>query len=137
MDPEVALAELREAISEAQPILARGAGTLAKLDHADEALAALDRLGEAAGVLDEWLSEGGYLPTDWARARKENTTMSVLGAQQQVDRAKTQLGYLKKELDQSEPRMIAVVNIIAAIGEALDMASADLEWCQKEIAELN
>lgn len=57
MDPNAALAEIRKINSS----LTDGAGLLTE----GEAVATLDRLSELTEGLDEWLSQGGFLPDAW------------------------------------------------------------------------
>jgi hypothetical protein len=57
MDPNTALRDLREAIAEYDN------------DMNKTAAGPADRLREAAGTLDEWLSKGGFLPDAWQANR--------------------------------------------------------------------
>ena len=52
MDPNATLKEIREQV---------------RLSYAEEGFEAFDglRLAELCGVLDEWLTRGGFLPKDW------------------------------------------------------------------------
>lgn len=57
MDPEQALANAREAVKD--------------LDNAtsiSQESDAAERLATAFRALDEWLSKGGFLPSDWERS---------------------------------------------------------------------
>ena len=58
MDPEVALAEIREQIEEFDGL---------SEDNFVDALRAADQITEHFKALDEWLSNGGFLPSAWAR----------------------------------------------------------------------
>lgn len=59
MDPNAVLVELRAACSDYEET--RGDGeTCAGIDAAD-------RMRDAAVALDQWLSKGGFLPSDWQR----------------------------------------------------------------------
>lgn len=66
MDPNEALAELRRlaATCEREDSL-RGNTNLRKLE-------ALDRWGELFSGLDNWLSNGGFLPLDWHPAKHKD-----------------------------------------------------------------
>lgn len=64
MDPNTALANMREAIRR----LDDPSNTSTIGEYAE---AARD-LRDEAGALDEWLSRGGFLPTDWTRAGENN-----------------------------------------------------------------
>lgn len=62
MDPNATLAELRRALA--------AAADAAIADADDGAyLFRLECAAAAAGNLDEWLSKGGFLPTDWQKGR--------------------------------------------------------------------
>jgi hypothetical protein len=61
MDPDAALAELRDQI---RHCLATGDGDTVPDGWRDDALAVMERAQE----LDEFLTSGGFLPTDWAPA---------------------------------------------------------------------
>ena len=56
MDPNEALIQLRRFVA---------------LSHAGARFTAedVDQAAEAAHSLDEWLSAGGFMPEDWAKAR--------------------------------------------------------------------
>ena len=56
MDPDAALAQMREAIK-----------TLWAAESSVAAAAAADSLAEHAAALDQWLSKGGFLPAAWSR----------------------------------------------------------------------
>ena len=57
MDPDQTLHDLRTALADY-----RKATSVAAADDA------ADRLAERIQALDDWLSAGGFLPTDWMRA---------------------------------------------------------------------
>jgi hypothetical protein len=57
MDPDAALAQLRDAIVEWETAPAGS-----REEHA-----AAERMSSAAGALDDWLSHGGFPPAAWAR----------------------------------------------------------------------
>lgn len=57
MDPDAALANLREAVQRAEE--------LADPDRSDPEVDALWDALTAARALDQWLSSGGFLPTAW------------------------------------------------------------------------
>lgn len=59
MDPNAALAEIRELLAQDRRQL--DAGGL----HRDDAATLMERLE----ALDEWLSKGGFLPADWGQHR--------------------------------------------------------------------
>ena len=56
MDPDAALAQMREAIE-----------TLWAAKSSVAAAAAADSIAEHAAALDQWLSKGGFLPAAWSR----------------------------------------------------------------------
>lgn len=56
MDPDAALAQIRELIIKQQ--------TDNELNDTDT-----DRLVELIDGLDEWMTKGGFLPTDWSALR--------------------------------------------------------------------
>ena len=56
MDPDAALAQMREAIE-----------TLWAARSSVAAAAAADSIAEHAAALDQWLSKGGFLPAAWSR----------------------------------------------------------------------
>jgi len=58
MDPDVALAEIREQVEEFEGL---------SDDNFVDALRAADQIVERIKALDEWLSKGGFLPKEWAR----------------------------------------------------------------------
>lgn len=61
MDPDITLAMLR---------VARVQFESSPEHSAAEQAAALD-IAESARALDEWLSQGGFLPEDWKRSERE------------------------------------------------------------------
>ena len=63
MDPEVALKNARAAAEEIREIEQRGDVSSMIEDELDAATA---RLVESFMALDEWISEGGFLPKDWS-----------------------------------------------------------------------
>lgn len=62
MDPEAALKEIREVIADTQ-------GSVFSQCYIDGDIEYIrgkcDRLAELVNGLDEWLSDGGFLPEDW------------------------------------------------------------------------
>jgi hypothetical protein len=56
MDPDAALAQIRELIADQQ--------THNELNDTDT-----DRLVELIDSLDEWMTKGGFLPTEWSALR--------------------------------------------------------------------
>ena len=56
MDPDEALAQLREAIE-----------SVWAAESSVAASSAADRVAEHAAALDQWLSRGGFLPAAWSR----------------------------------------------------------------------
>jgi hypothetical protein len=60
MDPNKTLREIRELDRKAL-----------RLERADKSLPPedADRLMELVRALDEWLTKGGFLPTDWRKGR--------------------------------------------------------------------
>jgi len=58
MDPNATLAELRKYAAAGIPA-----------DTRRVQLQALDRMCELVQALDEWLTKGGFLPTDWSAKR--------------------------------------------------------------------
>lgn len=58
MDINAALAELRSAQSDWEDTRGRG-------EDLETAVNAADRMRDAIHVVDEWLSMGGHLPSDW------------------------------------------------------------------------
>jgi hypothetical protein len=61
MDPEQTLADLRAAISRLR--------AAADGDSNDDEIQAGHDVAEAASALDDWLSAGGFLPSDWQGPR--------------------------------------------------------------------
>ena len=59
MDPNAALASLREALADAREA--------AEGDSNDAEIEAWQEVGERIDALDQWLSNGGFLPSAWAR----------------------------------------------------------------------
>ena len=59
MDPDVALQEIRDAISEAE--------ALADGDSNDAEIAAWQEVGERFAALDQWMSRGGFPPKEWTK----------------------------------------------------------------------
>jgi dsDNA-binding SOS-regulon protein len=59
VDPNKALADLRQAYSDWEDTRGRDGTSTAAVDAAD-------RMRDAASALDEWLSRGGFLPMEWA-----------------------------------------------------------------------
>lgn len=60
MDPNAALAEVRSAYSDWEDVRGKG-------EDLPAAVAAADRMRDAVWALDEWLSDGGFLPEAWHR----------------------------------------------------------------------
>lgn len=58
MDPNTVLIELREAVRNYDDATTQ-----------EDMLYAADALATHVAALDEWLTRGGFLPTDWARNR--------------------------------------------------------------------
>jgi hypothetical protein len=63
MDPNVALAELRELAEQ------ETARTGDDLVSTSELLDRFARMAELVAALDAWLGQGGFLPSAWATAR--------------------------------------------------------------------
>lgn len=61
MDPDEALAKLREAL---QLYYRRYRDKGTGLEEADQ-------MADGIEALDDWLSRGGFLPEDWSKNRKE------------------------------------------------------------------
>lgn len=64
MDPDTTLAQIRELIADQQ--------THNELNDTDT-----DRLVELIDSLDEWLTKGGFLPTEWNALRSPLRTTST------------------------------------------------------------
>lgn len=64
MDPDTALSDLRQAIREYE-VAADLPGIVGTADIA----AAAERLHSAASALDDWISRGGFLPSQWQKRR--------------------------------------------------------------------
>lgn len=62
MDPNAALREMRAAIQRFRVAQEMG-------DHEEDQLGEAGQAVEFAEALDEWLSRGGFLPTEWAAGR--------------------------------------------------------------------
>lgn len=58
MDPDVCLQKIRELIVEL-----RGSSKISTTE------ACADEISEHFEALDEWISKGGFMPADWARAQ--------------------------------------------------------------------
>lgn len=75
MDPNEALKRIREAVAALRAAEKRADEKKETAEAWTEAVAALgeghlDNLLEHVEALDGWLSKGGFLPTDWAGAKR-------------------------------------------------------------------